>query len=162
MYSYYILFNQDINNDGNFDNLILKYNKKKFVGLVPIDKELIQVNDKIFAKNNMPQIKGKYKIMIIKKDLNKDGVKDYIMLIMNSKNKILAGVPITKSGFIDVYSKHFRQIGGNVQQYIPPPQPVEIKDTTGFIQSVKKGAGDMTGRIGVLVAFEALSNLFDS
>jgi len=90
---YYIVKNQDINNDGLKEDLILKYRGDQFLGALPL-KDYVDI-DEYFSK--MPVIPQKYYVVYTFHDYNRDKVKDHIMHIFsgNTNNYILS-IPINK------------------------------------------------------------------
>ena len=90
---YYIVKNQDINNDGLKEDLILKYRGDQFLGALPL-KDYVDI-DEYFSK--MPVIPQKYYVVYTFHDYNRDKVKDHIMHIFsgNSNNYILS-IPINE------------------------------------------------------------------
>lgn len=90
---YYIVKNQDINNDGLKEDLILKYRGDQFLGALPL-KDYVDI-DEYFSK--MPVIPQKYYVVYTFHDYNRDKIKDHIVHIFsgNTNNYILS-VPINE------------------------------------------------------------------
>lgn len=90
---YYIVKNQDINNDGRKEDLILKYRGDQFLGALPL-KDYVDIDD-YFSK--MPVIPQKYYVVYTFHDYNKDKVKDHIVHIFSGyTNNYILSVPINE------------------------------------------------------------------
>lgn len=90
---YYIVKNQDINNDGLKEDLILKYRGDQFLGALPL-KDYVDI-DEYFSK--MPVIPQKYYVVYTFHDYNRDKVKDHIMHIFSGNtNNYMLSVPINE------------------------------------------------------------------
>jgi hypothetical protein len=90
---YYIVRNQDINNDGRKEDLILKYRGDQFLGALPL-KDYVDIDD-YFSK--MPVIPQKYYVVYTFHDYNRDKIKDHIVHIFSgNNNNYILSVPINE------------------------------------------------------------------
>lgn len=90
---YYIVRNQDINNDGRKEDLIFKYRGDQFLGALPL-KDYVDIDD-YFSK--IPVIPQKYYVVYTFHDYNRDNVKDHIVHIFSgNSNKYILSVPINE------------------------------------------------------------------
>ena len=104
---YYIVKNQDINNDGRKEDLILKYRGDKFLGALPL-KDYVDIDD-YFSK--MPVIPQKYYVVYTFHDYNRDKIKDHIVHIFSgNNNNYILSVPINEfmknAKAYDEYNRH--------------------------------------------------------
>lgn len=167
MYSFYTILDQDLNKDGYVDNLIAKYNDTKFLGFIPMKKRVTKIDNELFI--TPPKLPKNAIYYITKKDINRDGVKDYILSVFTNKGKLLFGVPLPTDGLIkrggDTDMGMIMGNDVNIQGLTPKQreavlvaqvenlkaQTERIKDETGFLNRAKGSFADSAGSASAYV-----------